>query len=96
MTDTVGHALEAPGLCQRCWGDCLPEGCKGTVQTAHWCPACGEQCSCVDAVVRIVGEEQEPAAEGCTHDCVADREARRIDQEAARVDAAYDQSREPF
>jgi hypothetical protein len=37
------------------------------IQTAHYCPDCGEQCSCDHAVVETVGEEQ--AVTNCRHDC---------------------------
>lgn len=65
------------------------------IQTSHFCPNpdCGMQCSCPDAVVRtdfardsIDGEDR---AEGCTHDCIAERE-----DAAARADAAWDCMRE--
>lgn len=35
--------------------------------TCHFCPTCGEQCSCTDARV-WAGPEEEEVVEGCAHD----------------------------
>jgi hypothetical protein len=42
------------------------------IPMAHFCPACGEQCSCAGAQVSAGAEEEEIVA-GCTHICGAKR-----------------------
>lgn len=36
--------------------------------TAHFCPECGEQCSCQNAVVYEAADETK--VDGCTHACL--------------------------
>jgi hypothetical protein len=46
-------------------------GYSDALDTAHFCPSCGEQCGCPDAEVSA-GPEEEMLVAGCTHPC-ADR-----------------------